>query len=239
MKHATKAVIFVPVKRPKDIFNILILGFLLCPVFQAMAQDSTTVRKRVIFMGIGPVSYKGDLGAAYQSASFLFNIGLKFNHTRKLNGNLNVSIGSVTGQELDYVVENGMGVEMPNAFFNTQLIGFNYELHYNLVHKKNYKIYVSQGVGLLRFNPRNENSKDLIDQPGTRPPGETYGNIALMLPTQIGAAYYFANGYGFGIQMGLVNTITDNLDNLSTWGNKKGNDNLFQMRFELHVPIKF
>lgn len=221
----------------KRISHIGIVLLILVFPFTGNAQSSTDSKQKVVFFGIGPVSYSGDLGSGYQGGSLMFNVGYKFNANKKLNGNLNVSIGSVTGQELDYRYEGGDGSETPNNYFDAHLIGLNYELHYNIIHKNSFKLYVSQGFGLTRFDPRDTNKNSLLDQPSTRPLGETYGNVAVMFPTQIGAAYYLPNGYGAGIQLGLMNTLTDNIDNLSTWGNKSGNDNLFQIRFELHIPI--
>ncbi|WP_420582844.1 hypothetical protein [Reichenbachiella sp.] len=204
------------------------------------AQDSLAKKKREVHLGIGPAYYNGDLGKPYSSGSLLFNFGLKLNKDKKLNGNFKVSIGSVTGQELDYsTIDNSGAIATPNRFFRSNFFGLNYEVQYNFVFKEKLNVYVSQGIGLFRFNPKDENGDSLIDQPNTRPVGETYRNMIIQLPTQLGVKYYLPNEFAVGIQVGFINPITDHLDNLSIWGKKNGNDNILSIQFQIHAPISF
>ncbi|MCZ6900504.1 MAG: hypothetical protein O7F74_09725, partial [Bacteroidetes bacterium] len=45
------------------------------------------------------------------------------------------------------------------------------------------------------------------------------------------------NGFGFGLQTGYLNTTTDFLDNISQWGNKKGNDNVLVTKFSFVISL--
>ena len=90
---------------------------------------------------------------------------------------------------------------------------------------------------LLRFDPQDEFNDSLVDQPFTRAANETYGNITLMLPTQIGVLYTLPNDYSIGLQVGYTNTLTDYLDNISDWSNSGGQDNIFSYRFVVHIPV--
>ncbi|MEP2024895.1 MAG: hypothetical protein ABJH98_14145 [Reichenbachiella sp.] len=220
-------------------FLFLLIGCLLAS-YESQSQDSLQRKRKEIHVGIGPAFYSGDLGSAYSSGSLLFNFGLKLNKDKKLNGNIKVAIGSISGQELDYTTTDNTGITAtPNTYFKTSFFGLNYEAQYNFVHREQLKVYISQGIGLFRFNPKDQYDNDLIDQPDTRPIGESYRNMIIQLPTQLGAKYYLPNDFAFGIQFGFINPITDYLDNLGIWGNKNGNDNILSIQFEIHAPISF
>lgn len=219
---------------------LFIVVALVLPKVECSAQDSLQRKKKEIHFGLGPASYSGDLGNAYSGSSLMVNFGLKLNKEKKLNGNIKVSIGRVTGQELDYTTTDNSGaVATPNTFFKSTFFGLNYEVQYNLIDKDKIKVYLSQGIGLFRFEPRDQSGQSLVDQTDTRPLGETYRNLTIQLPTQIGAKYYLPNDFGVGVQVGFVNPITDHLDNLGVWGNKNGNDNILSVQFQIHVPISF
>ena len=219
---------------------LFIVVALVLPEVECLAQDSLQRKKKEIHFGLGPASYSGDLGGAYSSSSLLVNFGLKLNREKKLNGNFKISIGRVTGQELDYMSFDNSGVTAtPNTFFKTNFFGLNYEAQYNFVDRDKIKVYLSQGIGLFRFEPQDQSGQNLIDLPDTRPLGETYRNLAIQLPTQIGVKYYLPNDFALGIQAGFINPITDHIDNLGVWGNKNGNDNILSVQFQIHVPISF
>ena len=213
-----------------------LLAIVVCLVsnLTLLAQE----KKSEIYFGVAPTAYKGDLHESYQNWSMVFFAGLKFNRNHKLNGNFTLSIGSVSGQNPNYSFDDGsLPSPAPNHFFTSKVVGLNYELHYNFIHKEKIKVFVSQGVGVLRFNPKDEFDEPLIDQLSTRSTNETYGNISMMLPTQLGVLYTLPNDYSIGLQVGFQNTTSDYLDNISNWGLKKGSDNIFTYRFEIHIPL--
>ena len=225
----------------KNISFIVFIAFYSLTICSIQAQsDSAIVKTREIHLGIGPASYKGDLGNSYSSSTLLVSMGLKLNREKKLNGNVKIIFGSLTGQELDYsAIDPNGGTATPNTFFKTNVFGINYEAQYNFIDKKKIKCYFSQGIGLFRFNPKDQSNNDLINQINTRSLGESYRNLSIQLPTQIGAKYYLPNDFAFGLQLGFINPITDYLDNLGDWGNKTGGDNVLSIQFQLHAPISF
>lgn len=227
-------VIFLPMKK------ILFALIFLCPFTLSALSPTDSLKKgtKEIHIGIGPSSYKGDLGENYQGSSAAFSIGLKFNNQKKLNGNVKLTIGTVSGQELDYTTTDPTGIiATPNTFFKGTFISVNYEAQYNLLNINHWKINLSQGIGLFRYDAKDENDDSLFEQPNTRPLGESRGNMTLNLPTQLGIKYYLNNDLALGIQLGFLNPITDNLDNLAAWGNKNGNDNIFITQFQLHFRL--
>lgn len=216
-----------------------ISGFLYL-VFMAnilLAQESDVQRKEVFF-GVGPAAYKGDLSDNFSKWSMVIHAGIKLNRFKKVHGNFALTIGSVTGQNINYSFDDGsQTTPEPNRFFTTSVVGFNYELHYNILNKERVKVYASQGIGLMRFQPQDEFNASLIDQLSTRALNETYGNITLTLPTQVGMLYVLPNDFSVGIQLGYHNTLTDYLDNISDWGTKAGHDNMFSFRFQVYIPV--
>ena len=58
--------------------------------------------KELLVLGVGVNAYNGDLGNAFNKWSASFYLGVKLNNKKRWNGNLNVGIGSITGQEVGY-----------------------------------------------------------------------------------------------------------------------------------------
>ncbi len=69
--------------------------------------------------------------------------------------------------------------------------------------------------------------------PNSRAPGESAPNLTVILPTNIGAYYFLENDFGFHFKIGIMNTLTDYLDNISTFGNPDNNDNIANLQLSL------
>jgi len=198
-----------------------------------MAQETE------IFINAGPVltKYNGELGS-YNNSNAAVQIGLQFNKKKKLNGALNFGFGSVSGEDINFGPASEISTQPnPNNFFKSNFIFFHYELHYNFIKKKNYQIYLSQGAGIFRFNPKNDLDENLQDLTETRSEGETYRNATIMLPTSIGGVYFLPNEYGIGLQTGFYNTMTSYLDNIGELGDNS-NDNILFLKLSVYAPLK-
>ncbi len=186
-----------------------------------------------IHAGASMQSYMGDLGTFKQWSSGL-HLGIHLRNGKKINGGVNFAYGAIVGDQLDYQSE--VPGATPNTHFNTTLFTAQFNLRYNFLKWKNLQLYISQGIGIIRFEPKNQFGEKLLDQFDTRAANETYSNIAAMLPTQLGAYWRLPNELTLGLQAGLSNTLTDYLDNISQWGSSN-NDNIFQVKFMVQVPI--
>jgi hypothetical protein len=230
--------------------KVLLLFILTFTAFGASAQFKGFKPKKkekelpeainLAYIGISSNGYAGDLNVYDKWASAL-HMGFKLNHRTHLNGNVNFSIGNITGQDPYFVNGNPefTGKDYsPSKYFNTSVITANYDLHLNIIKKQNLIVYLSQGIGIIRFNPKDEFGNPLQKQPQTRVPGEVYGNTAIMLPTNLGFIYFFPNRFGAGIQAGFLNTQTDYLDNISLLGPNDRNDNVLQVRFSFYAPLR-
>ena len=182
-------------------------------------------------------AYKGDLGLPYSKWASSFYLGLRMNKNDIGNFYVNISIGNVIGQQINYMPPRGKQ-GTPNTFFKTDMIIVNAGLQFNLITQKRFVLYLSQGIGLLRYSPRDSEMKDLIDQQNTREKNEIYTNNTIILPTKLGVMYYFKSGFGVGNEIGFMNPRTDYIDNISALANPN-KDNILTWRFSFYTPLAF
>lgn len=211
------------------------LTLLMISTLWCHAQDTT---RMWLHIGTSVNAYNGDLEGKKKYTSS-FHLGLQLNKKRKLNGNFNIGAGILNGEDRNFTFDsNQTPLPSPNRFFKTSFFYVNYDLHYNIIKKQNFIAYISQGIGLIRFSPKDDEGNDLADQPETRAEEETYRQESLMLPTSIGMIYLLPNQYGVSLQAGFYNTLTDYLDNISTLGDSGNNDNVLAIRFAFFVPLQ-
>jgi hypothetical protein len=209
----------------------LTLALLLLLPIAVFAQQA----KMYMHSGIAMNSYKGDLGT-YDKYTGGFQLGIQLNKKKRLNGAFNLGFGRITDDDPSIQPSGLSGVAEPNNFFKTNFIYLNYDLHINIIKKQNLIVYISQGIGFMRFTPKNNEGESLQDQQDTRELGESYRNSALMLPTSMGVIYFLPNNFGLSLQSGIYNTSTDYLDNISAFGDA-GNDNILAFRLAFYVPL--
>jgi hypothetical protein len=210
--------------------------------YSVQAQQSEEVKEvsRFLEIGVSANAYRGDLSTQHPKWSSAFHAGLKLNFKKRLNSHLNLAIGTIMGQNPDYVFVSEMNpAPSPNLFFKTNFISANYDLQLNLLKYKGFIVYLSQGIGLIRYEPKDDTNETLQNKFDTRAANETYGNVSLMLPTQAGINYILKNGYGIGLQAGWLNPQTDYIDNISQWGNRQKKDNTFMVRFAFMIPLTY
>lgn len=204
--------------------------FLLLIPFCGIAQEAPRA-----WLSTGPslLSYTGDLNH-YQQVNAGYSLGILLNRKEKWNGRINLSFGRLNGE--DRLLNIPPGTLAPNDYFRTSFFALNYSLHYNMVKTDTWQVYLSQGIGIFRFTPKNADGEDLSEKPDTRAPGETFRNLTVMLPTMAGAGYTFPTGFGAGLETGWYNVLSDYLDNVSELG-ENGTDNIFSVRISLLVPL--
>lgn len=194
---------------------------------------------RFLEVGISANAYRGDLSPSYSKWTSSFHIAYRLNRHRYLNSRFGLSFGSVTGENLNYSFTSTDPEEegKPNNFFKSSLVTFHYELQFNLIKTPRYMVYLSQGFGIYRFLVKNDEGENLQDIQTSRGKNENYNNFAVMLPTGVGAAYRFANGYALGIQASILNPQTDYVDNISQLSTNSQNDNTLMFKFYLWAPL--
>ncbi|AHM59433.1 hypothetical protein D770_05850 [Flammeovirgaceae bacterium 311] len=213
--------------------TLLFLLILLLPVVALQAQTPS----RYAWAGISANNYRGDLEDGLFHFTPGVHVGLKLNRAKRLNGNFALGYGTVSGQDPDFnpTVQPPIA---PNKYFSTTFFTADYSLQLNLIKKEHFHLYLSQGIGLFRYNPKDEQDRELQDLGTTRPVDETYGNISIQFPSALGAAFFLPNQWGFGLQASYLNPLTDYIDNISRLGSSKGNDQVLQFRLMLLLPLQ-
>lgn len=204
-------------------------------VLQGVGQNGD----RYIGLGFGPIAYRGDLNHSFSK----FQSALSFNYfkdrDRRVQSVFNLTIGKVSGSNEDYIFQNDMEMETsPNTYFQTSFQSLTYRLKIRFLKQKKVVPYISPGIGLFRFVPKNENSTSLSDQDNSRAPDESYSPITISLPLSLGVNTSL-NEFKFGLSLTWLNPLTDYIDNIKQWGNKEGNDNLLLYSISVAIPLKF
>ncbi|NME72076.1 hypothetical protein [Flammeovirga aprica] len=217
--------------------------------YHSFSQEKLPTKpKTVLEVGVALGSYKGDLSPNFSKVNGGFNAGVIFRAQKRLNLKLDVSYLYLQGQQLrDPNTLPPLEPPFPNYFFQSHTLNTSFSVMFNIINKKRFKLYVTQGLGVFYFNPLDENGDELIEnirdeKEGifeTRNKNETYTNFAMSLPTRIGMTYYFKNNFGFGLSTTFVNPLTDYLDNVSELGTVKGNDQAMSVNFSCFIPLSY
>lgn len=215
--------------RPFFLLSLIIIGF------NAQSQDSP---KHFIEAGISPSSYRGDLNSSFQQWTAIYNAGIKFYKKKRFNGNINLFAGNVMGQNGRYEFNPDLNPSpTPNTSFKTTVIGVNYDLQLNLIKRKWGCFFISQGIGLMRFTPKDQNNAKLQNKLSTRAKGEDYNNMTFVFPTKVGLMLFLPSWYAIGLQAGYLNPTSDYLDNISNWGVRKKKDNILTIKLSVFIPL--
>lgn len=230
-------------KTSKQNLLFLLISLIFSNIFGLQAQRLKWQRLEPVSLmevGFSGNSYKGDLSSSYNKWSGGIKLGILFNRKEKLNGGVQFSYQSVTGQHLSLEpqAENEDDI-YPNTFFKSAVISGQYALRYNFIKKDFFHFYLSQGIGIFYYNPQDVNSEELINQSTTRNFSEEYSSTSFYLPTEIGAIYLFRNGYGVGLQGKFFNVLTDYLDNISELGEDDGRDNILSIQLSFYAPLSY
>lgn len=199
----------------------------------AQRKKSVAPEKYLVLSG-SALAFRGDLGQNYTQWNAGWQASVRFNKKKRVNGGFNVGYGQIGGQIDPKEVSN----PPYNSYFKTSLINVNLDFQVNFIKTKVWHLYLSQGFGILRYNPKDEFGEGLQNQNSTRAVNESYGNTSIMLPTQLGVNYYLKNRFGIGTQIGFMNAVTDYLDNVSQLGPNTRNDNVLAIRLCLLIPMK-
>lgn len=217
---------------------LLGMGLIVGVCLAVSGQSADRLGTARIAVGISANAYRGDLGQPYDKWTAAVQGSLLFSHQRRLHGGIHLGIGNLTGQTTEQQTFNP-DVNTPNRFFKSRFVSVHYALEYDIVQRPNVIVYLSQGLGLIRFSPRDQFNRSLQDDLSTRAANENFGNVAALLPTHLGATYLFPNRFGLGAKVGYYNLLTDYIDNVSQLGSDRGNDNAMQVQFLFIVPASF
>lgn len=217
----------------------LLFSFLLLFSSLSFGKDTTQVRKKYLVAGLNAVAYRGSLQSTYARWTPAYQIGLRFEKKKLVNGMASISFGSVIGEDRTYKLPSRANQTLvPVSKFKTRFFSIHYEAQLLLFRYAGFKLFVSQGIGLFRFSVEDWEGNDLGARDRTRNRGEAYSENVLNFPTQIGLQYKFPNSMCLGFQTGILNPATEYLDNMKDLSNNSNSDNLAVFRFQFHYPLK-
>ncbi|MEH0154300.1 outer membrane beta-barrel protein [Limibacter armeniacum] len=195
---------------------------------------------RMLEIGIGSNSYKGDLNSSFDKWAPSFHTGLRFNWEKRINLSVEGMFGKIQAQSTTYISPDPD--KNPLRFVESSFWGVHAEGNLNFVQTKRWKVYLYQGVGFMRFTLKDEEGNKLLEFENisdSRADGESLDDRTIYLPTGLGAIYFLKNGFGISGKIGLLNPLTDYLDNMSELGDPDNNDMVLQGRISLLVPLRF
>lgn len=198
------------------------------------AQEATLDSTRSVGLGVGfgGASYRGDLQSSYHGFSLEGSVYFLLNPEAGFSAGFMAYAGNVAGENPDLMpvaLPNGNYVT-PNRYFTTNYQGLAFMPRVRLYGRWGMGIWLSQGVGLLRFSPLSAEGEALLDAADTRAPNEFYGASAIHFPTLLQLGYGWPNGLQWQVQAGLMNPITDYLDNIGELGTRDGFDRMLVLR---------
>jgi len=218
-----------PIVRKSLLGIFYIIFFLLSAVAVCQQPD------RAIIAGFSSWQYSGSyVGPNAPSAGFFF--GFKTNKARYFNTRLEIGYGKAQGQSNEFANlygNNGLG---PSSSFQTEIYYGEIDLNFNFYKSKSLTFYVSAGIGILRFEPKDGLGQTLASLNPTRMQGELYSQSALWVPIGVGFNYWIPNGPGLGLQVAFQNPATDYLDNVKQYNSVP--DQLLTGKFSIYIPLK-
>ncbi len=177
-------------------------------------------------MGFMGAAYNGDLttnGDALHRFYPGFNFTLQFASEKLIGPQLNTGFGRFVTQDRDIAAVDGI---QPNTFVDTRFFHVDFRLKARFLRETAFHPYVSAGLGLLGYTPRDVDGNNLLDNLSTRNEGETYGSITASFPLSMGFEVEMSPLVMLGAEYTYRPTTSDYLDNISQLGSQDGNDKL-------------
>lgn len=190
-------------------------------------------------MGIGLMgaAYVGDLNTNGESLYRFYpgvNISLQFASEKLIAPQLNAGFGKFLSQDRELVPVEGVS---PNTFVETPFFFVDFRLRARFLREKPINPYLSLGLGLLGYTPRDVEGNNLLDNVSTRAEGESYGSLAAGFPLSIGTEYKLSHLLSLGLEYTYRLTTSDYLDNIGQLGMRNGNDKIQSLLLSLYVTF--
>lgn len=204
----------------------------------ALAQSKPRAKPhRYLELGTAALAYHGSFQPnGYALSGQMFSASLQTLSERRITTRIFAGIGHVSGG--DPSVRPISEDIRPNKTFRTQLITAGLDLQVNVLRHPRYRLYISQGIGLFRFVPRDAEGRELSNLRSSRARDESYSGNTVHLPTGIGGCYVLQNGYSLSAHWSLLNPQTNYLDNAHNLVNPGTADNLMALRIGVLIPLE-
>lgn len=222
----------------KNLWCILALLF---PVLILAQPTSSPLQVGIGLMG---VSYEGDLTdaeTAFQRIHPGGNISVQFDGKAFIQPQFNVGFGEFREQS-DFMKLSNTPDVIPNSFVSTSFFYTDLRLRGRFMRTKAIQPVLGAGIGLIFFNPKDQDGNYLGENIFTRLSEEQYNTT---VPSFVGTAGLTARinaTVSAAIEYNYRMVNSDYLDNIGLLGTRSGNDKLHSlevsMRFTLWPPKK-
>lgn len=218
----------------KKLSAILVLFLLLAVNLSAQAPAPKPLRLGIGLMATG---YAGDLtvnSSPFERFSAGASLSLQFASEKLISPQLNGGFGKFSAQDRDIAAVEGI---QPNTFVETPFFFVDLRLKARFLRQTSFNPYLSIGIGMLGYTPRDGDGNSLLDNYSTREEGETYGSISANFPLSAGMEIKLSPILLVGLEYTYRATTTDFLDNISALGQADGNDKLHSLLLSLGLTF--
>jgi Outer membrane protein beta-barrel domain len=221
--------IFESMKKLVTIVLLLLLGL---PAWSQPAQKPLRLG-----LGLLATSYIGDLnshGGAWERFSPGASLSLQFDSDHLLSPQLNAGFGKFVSQDRTLQAVDGV---QPNTFVQTTFFFVDLRLKARFLREMPVHPYLSAGVGLLGYTPKDADANNLIDNAATRQDGELFGSMTAGLPLSAGLEVRMSPILHLGLEYSYRITSSDYLDNIGLLGMRDGKDKLQSILLSLYITF--
>jgi opacity protein-like surface antigen len=217
----------------KKIVTIALL-LITCMLVHAQQPVQKPLRLGIGLMG---ATYVGDLnanGGSFERFSPGAGLSLQFASEHLLSPQLNAGFGKFMAQDRELTAVEGV---QPNTFVQTPFFFVDLRLKAKFLREAFLHPYLSAGVGLLGYTPKDADDNSLIDNLATRKEGETFGSMTAGLPLSTGLEFEFSPIIMVGLEYTYRITTSDYLDNIGLIGLRDGKDKLQSLLLTLYITF--
>jgi hypothetical protein len=214
--------------------SLLVLLLLLCSVVFGQGAGQKPLR---VGIGMSGSTYVGDLNTNGEALYRFYpgmGFSLQFASPRRVSPQLNTGFGKFVAQNRDL---EPVGSVRPNTFVETRIFFVDFRLKARFMRERAFAPYVSAGIGLLGYTPRDQNGNNLLDNLSTRADGETYGSMTAGFPLSVGAELRMSPFVALGLEYTYRPTTSDYLDNIGLVGARDGKDKLQSLMLSFYFTF--
>lgn len=188
-------------------------------------------------MGLIGATYTGDLNTNGQTLYRFYpglGFSLQFASPKLISPQLNAGFGKFVAQNRKLEAVEGV---QPNTYAETPFFYVDFRLRARFLRELPVVPYVSAGIGMLGYTPRDIDGNNLLDNLSTRQEGETYGSLTAAFPLSLGAELTLSHFVSLGLEYTFRPTTSDYLDNIGLLGERSGKDKLHSLMLSIYFTI--
>lgn len=217
-------------------FSIFLLLLLLTTGLFAQEVERS-IKPLRIGLGLMGAAYAGDIN--YGGEQFFrfypgFDLSFEFHGDALIKPQLRAGYGKFVAQNRKLEAVPGYRV---SKFVETSFFFIDFRLKARFLRKTAFNPYLSAGIGMLSYTPRDAEGHALADNFESRLEEEQYGSMTAAFPLSVGIDVRFSPILSLGFDFTHKPTTSDYLDNLGKLGTKEGNDKLNTFSLILFVTF--